>query len=169
MSGRHARYAFLLGATLIAIGGCAASAERSYPSTARREVLISASHDEVFDAVLDAIDYEDLYVARVDHHVGVITTRAVSLTRNVPSEIEDMCLPFGLQAGPLDAASYSLRVVVSKEDSETSTVQVTPRFRFLLSDTPEQWHECPVEGPLERDLVRAIEEKVDLDPRDRVN
>jgi hypothetical protein len=168
MSGRHPLRTVLLGATLIAIGGCAA-AERPFTSTVRREVLIQASHDEVFDAVLDAIDFEALYVDRVDHHVGVVTTRAIGLTRNVPSEIEDMCLPFGLQAGPLDSASYSLRVVVMKESAHSSTVQVTPRFRFLLSDTPEKWHECPVEGPLERDLVREIERNVDLDPRDRVN
>jgi hypothetical protein len=103
----------------------------------------------------------------VDHNLGIVTTRAVSLTRNVPSAIEDLCLPFGLEAGPLDETSYSLKIIVRAEGSDSSTVEITPRFRFLLSDTPDRWHDCPVEGPLEREMAHSIEENTRLENRNR--
>jgi hypothetical protein len=159
---------FVLGVIVIAMSSCAAY-EPPYASTPRREVLFQASHEKVFDAVLNTIDDEDLYVNRVDHHLGVVTTRAVSLSRNVPREIEEMCLPFGVEAGSFDAASYSLRIIVRSEGSDSSTVEVTPRFRLLLSDTPYLWRDCPVEGPLEREFVQMIQVNVNLDQRLRID
>jgi hypothetical protein len=165
MSRNQAIRTLLVGVLLVAAGGCAS--QQPFTSIVRRPVPIAAPHDKVFHAVLDAIDDEDLLVHRVDHHQGVITTRVVSLTRGVPRQLQDLCLPFGLEPGRLDASDYSIRLIVASEGSDSSTVELTPRLRFLLTDTPDKWHDCPVEGPLERILIESIVENIDRDPRAR--
>lgn len=147
---------------LLAVVGCAASQQMTSYTPVRDTEVFNAPFGRAWGAAVATLAEEGMPIQVIEKDSGIMTTQFVNFASGVFAERQIDAIAKRPRAflGTWNSGRYTLSLFVSRIDSVTTRVKVTPHIEGFENNFSKSWMVCSSNGTLEAKMFSGIRSKL---------